>query len=553
MLVLAVPCWAQPRVDDPATAVMQLLETQRPAFRQTSLQDVAQARAAASAAAREVERVLAAWGDNGRAWQQYLQWDQLAAQLAVDDLELATLESLLVGLAGSHEGLERVEFLRLRAALSRCYYRRRALDDTELESEYDRRMDTLLSLVSSLQSDYSSDTLQRISEQLEWLVRREQAPDVVSALRQLAPAANVWLSVTQDFIAETTREPLDRVDPMTDNILGTTVHGTSHLVGTMAAFPVTAQHAAVLEARLEGAADTTGLGYNGPVRARLVGTAAVAAAGQIHFGPEGFTVGDTTAQVRATGRPTQMWTTYKSRVANGLVTCLARRCANKTQQLGDCIASRHAEDRLEQQLSEELQQRVDRLQEGYLTRFRNPLLRSQTFPRVFEAATAAGGAKVEMLLANPVQPGAWTRPPAADYEAPLMAWIHETALNNLAENLLAGRRVSEVELQQFMGTLLGETTGVAPAARDALDLVLAPSRPITFRLQDSLVEIRIRAEQFIRGRTRYPAMHMILRYEVARDGAQLVATQAQEPEVVPQDFEDSGSRRLARAKLPPAD
>ena len=114
---------------------------------------------------------------------------------------------------------------------------------------------------------------------------------MVAAVRDLAPVANVRLIVSQDFIAKTTREPVDRVDPLTDYVLGTTVHGTSHLVGTMAAFPVASDEEVRLEARLQGDADTDGRGYNGPVRANVVGAATVQATGDILFGPDGFHVG----------------------------------------------------------------------------------------------------------------------------------------------------------------------------------------------------------------------------------------------------------------------
>jgi hypothetical protein len=415
--------------------------------------------------------------------------------------------------------------------------------------EHTQRLDQLQALVLSLREGFRSDTLQRIAEHLQWLERHEQAPEIVAAARRLAPAANVWLSVSQDFIVRTTSEPLDRTDPLTDTVLGTTVHGTSHLVGTMAAVPVPAKGEAILEARLAGDADTEGWGYNGPVRACVVGRASVQAAGEIRFGPAGFRVGAATAHVCATGRPTRMWTTCRSHLANGLITCIAWRRSRQTQQLGDRIASQHAEDRLEQQLSEELRGRVAKLQRGYDTRFRHPLLRYEAFPRHFQAGSQAGGAAVEMLVADAVQLGAWSEPPSSEHVAPLQAQIHETALNNLADTMLAGRQVSEQDLQQFTSSLLGAESRESPAVRDAVDIALAPQRPLTFRIQDAMLEIRIRATQFVRGRTRYPAMHMILKYRVERDGDQLVATQAGEPEIVPQDFEQQGSRTLSAREV----
>lgn len=537
--------------DDALERALELVRRSSGAFRATSAQDVAQARAEAIGKWQALGQIFDRSGANGQAWKEYLLWDRLTAALSDNATTNADeLAKLLDRFHRHYAGLEHPAIMQLRDALHRYQHRLLAVKNKGLRDEFAQRMAELEQLVQSLHTAPHSETLQRIAVQLRWLRDHEQVPETVQVVRNLASAANIRVVASQSLIGRATYEPIDRVDPLTDVVLGTTVHGTSHLVGTMQAYPAASSQDVLLQARLQGDADTAGRGYNGPVRANVIGRALVEAAGEITFGPEGFRVGQTEAHVSATGRPTCMWTTCKSRIANGLITCVAKRRAARTQELGDCIASRHAEQRMEQQLDDELNDRVGKLQQSYLSEFRNPLLRHDTFPRVFQASSQADNAQVVMLLASSVQTGALTAAPESNIDAALHAQVHETAANNMAATMLAGRTISEVELRDFVSDMFGkpaEQTQVAK--RDLLEIVFSDALPLSFLFDDSVITIKIRGDRFIRYRTRYPAMNMIVRYAVEQSGDAVTARRAGEPEVVPKDFEVTGPRPLSAREI----
>ena len=83
----------------------------------------------------------------------------------------------------------------------------------------------------------------------------------------------------------------------------------------------------------------------------------------------------------------------------------------------------------------------------------------------------------------------------------------------------------------------------------ALQIVLADDRPMTIQVDASIITVKIRADRFIRNRTRYPAMNMVIRYTVQQVDHEVLARQAGEPEVVPQDFEETGRRRLSAREV----
>ncbi len=490
--------------------LLKLIGESRGLFRVTTADDVAAARSASVERTRELDELLDRSAQYGESWKKYLLWDRLLAQLANGaKADPAVLADVLERLDRDEDGLELPAMLRLRAALFR--YRQRILDrpDKELPEEFQRRLDQLAEQVSKIGANNLAKPLDTLAEQLHWFQRHEQIPKVVAAVRQLAPQPNCYVFVSDQFVATTTREQVDRIDPLTDCVLGTTIHGTSHLVGAMAAAPVGSQDEIKLVARLRGDATTEGRGYNGPVRADMVGEARIAVDGQIRFGPDGFQVGTATAHVSATGRPTSMWTTCQSRLVSGVITSVARRRAAKTQQLGDCIASRHAEQRLQVQVADELQSRLDKLQQQYLTRFRHPLLRHEMFPETFQASSTDRGAHMRLLLANSYQLGARQPPPSLQPNAAICLRWHQSAVNNLADSMLAGRTLSEVELRNFLNQLRGQAAEQQDASdKDVLYITFADQRPLTCQFDGQIVTLKLRADHFIVNRRRYAPMNV---------------------------------------------
>ncbi|MFW6170162.1 MAG: hypothetical protein ACODAD_06705 [Planctomycetota bacterium] len=519
----------------------------RDEFRVTTKVEVAAARSETRRKMVALNQVFNSAGAHGRAWQEYLLLDQLAAQLERgENGDPEALLRILERFRGDHAGLERPESMQLRTALERYYHRTVACDNETSREEFLRRLGQLEKLVGMLSDGFNSKTLQKIGLHLRWLRQREQAPAVVEAVRDLAPGANVRLTVSREFLDRVIPDRVDRVDPMKDCVLGTTIRGTSHLVGNMTVVPLPCQHEVQLGVRLRGEADTSGRGYHGPVRMRVVGTAVVEATGDILFGSEGFRRGATRAHVSATGRPTSMWTTYRSRIADGLAMHIARRRAARTQQTANYIASRNAEQRLKRQVDEEVQTHLDVLQDIYLDHFRKPLLRRRMFPRVFRATSHEQGARLDMLLATDTQTGAPRPGPLPESQTAFSVHIHATAINNLADTLLAGRTIGQSELREFVHYLFtGESQAPSVEQEDQFQIVLADERPLTFHADDSRITLKVRTQRFVTDRAKYPPMNLTIRYTPRWAEEAGLPTWLTELEVLPPGFHKQGDRRMS--------
>lgn len=530
---------------------LALVDEAREAFRVTTADDVAAARVEVLEKMDVLNGILDAAEAHGRDWKQYLLWDRLAVQVNGErEADTDELQEILKRFDGNYPGLELPAITRLGDALKQYHRRTLALSDGDLEEEFNGRLEQLKALVQLFSTNHEGEILQRISGQLTWFQQQEQIPAVVRAVRDLADAINLRLIVSRDLCAEITREPIDRVDPVTDCVLGTTVYGRSYLAGDLMVLPAPSERMVRLKTRMLGDADTVGRGYHGPVRAHVVGTAPVHATADILFGAKGFQVGPVSANVRVMAWPSSIWTTYNSRVVDGLVSRIARRRAARTQGLADDIASRHAEQRLRRQFSEELETRVSALQRAYLNHVRKPLLRHRTFPRIFRASSHKEGAQVEMLLGTAAQTGAPHPPPSVRSQAALLVQIHETAMNNVAQNVLAGHTADRAELHQFFSQLLADGSRQTAADEgDGFQMVLAEERPLTLAVDDSVLIIKVRARRFITSRSRYPAMNMTMQYKLQLADGGLRATRVGELEVLPPSFEEEGRQRLSAREI----
>jgi hypothetical protein len=468
-----------------------------------------------------------------------------------------------------HEGLELPAILEVRDALE-CYLVRSAtVGDSRVEDEFRSRVETLAQLLSAC--DRSSDgatlavKLELIPPLLAWFERHEQVPALVQAVRQLAGKPNVRLIVSQPLITQLTTESMDRVDPLTDCILGTSIRGTSHLVGTLDASPVTSRDGIRLLASLRGDAVTQGRASNGPVRAHVNGHANVSGQGEILFDPNGFRVGHTTAQVTVTGTPSAIWTVYRSRIANGLITHVARRRAARTKELSQQIASQHAQQRLQIQIEQELRARLTELQEQYQTRFRHPLLRRKAFPELFETRSWSNGAELLMCMASSCQLGALESPPPIENRSAVTVQFHQSAINNLATSFLSGKQVSEIEVRDLIDRIFGpdvtrsegsrsegsrpEDSRDRPKDGKVLHIVCADDRPISLYCENQEIALKVRAKNFILNRRKYSPMDILIRYRLEFSSKGWVATQVHEAEITPPRFETEGRGRLGSREI----
>lgn len=530
---------------------LALIQDARSGFRATTDRDVAAARREVRTKLAILETLLDSAGSHGAAWNDYLLLERLKKELdGKTEARPDELKEVLDRFKQDYSGLERAEIMQLGLTLERYCHRAMAADDASLREEFVRRLDQLEGLVRELSQGRDSGILQEIAEHLAWFERYEQVPEVVRTVRDLAPAVNLRLNVSRNLLKNASRSRIDRVDPLVDCVLGTTVHGTSHLRGRLEVVPVEGDHELTFQARIRGQADTAGRGHNGPVRMRVAGTASVEAAAKITFDADGFRGGTSHVDVYASTRPISMWTTYRSRIIDRLVSGFARQRAARQEQLSNYIASRHAETRVRRQLEEEVRTRLDVLQSLYRDQFRGPLLRRRMFPRIFRATSEKDSARIDMLLAARTQSGALTPPPDPPPQVALSLQFHETVVNNLADRFLAGRAIGTRELRTFVWELFGhEPKQVEGGEESEFEIVLADQRPLTFRADDSVITLNIRAQRFISRRAKYPPMNMEVRYRLPGDEAGSVLTRLSELEVLPPGFHEQGRRRMSAREI----
>jgi hypothetical protein len=128
--------------------------------------------------------------------------------------------------------------------------------------------------------------------------------------------------------------------------------------------------------------------------------------------------------------------------------------------------------------------------------------------------------------------------------------VHESAVNNLADRMLAGRTVSELQIREFVSRMFGGSSDSAAADEaTVLHIVFADERPVTVRVADSVLTVQLRASNYIVNRRKYAPMNVTLRYRLQAVSNELLATQDGEPDIQPPDVEQQGPRRLGSREI----
>ncbi len=322
-------------------------------------------------------------GTNAKAWEKYLNWDALEAQLQADAKpEPAQLDRVLAQLRTDKVGLDMRPFTGLATALADYDVRVRQSQNPRAREEYEAELDKLSAALEAYAKEATAEHLKAVGVELEWLVNRHQAAPLVESISYRLSQPNLYVAVAGSFLNDGLGRAIDETAPVRDVILGTRLVGTGRTEGDVSFRLVPNADVAVLEATLEGVNQSRNIGYNGPAIINTTGTTRLVATKWLTLDIDGIHGLPVTA---AADMSTQITGIGSSK--RGFADCIVRRVASKRagQQKGQAerIAEGHAEDRLERMFEERIGTELARSNTQFRERFRNPLVRRGQLPRVY--------------------------------------------------------------------------------------------------------------------------------------------------------------------------
>jgi len=527
----------------PRAELLPACRAARTDFRPLDNTDVEQSRENLLQALSRLERRLELAGPNGAAWGKYLQLEKLQALLqGAGPIDKTLLTRIHARFLAGYEGLELVWFLDVQQALHNYIATLNAVNNPAIKGAYESVIDRLTeSLERYLKQPTTEDAL-IISDSIRFLEQSRQAPRLVRSLKHHLVCPNLFAEVSEEIVGAGIAEAVDEILPIRDCILGTDISGTARTRGQISSTVRPDSEEGAIDVYFSGAAESDNVGYNGPVTIFSTSISQLTAHKRLWLNKTGFSSSPAVSQADTSIAIHDI----QSRKGRRFVERLAWRRAMRQQAMAECIASRHAEDRLNLRMDRQAAEALERANQAYVEKFYRPFTERKLFPEMLQFTTDERNLRVVGLQAGSGKLAAPDLPPSADTNADILLKVHESMINNLAHDAFAGRTVYEEKVQAVATDLLGYLPEKMKGEEDGKPwaITFAARQPISVTFADSGFRITLRGVRYFKGKDEHPAMNVSVAYKIVQSPEGFKAVRQGEIEVFPPDFVPGSGQQL---------
>ena len=531
------------RLEELATSALQATETFRPAS------DAALDSAAAGLrqALTPLETLLNR-SASGKAWRTYLDWPALQAQAAsgkaADPATLRRLEQLF---NATETGLDMPEFVRARKAVSR-YAEVADAARGNGASRMSQRLGALASSLLSASATGSAESLAPVPPILERLVEAGQAAGIVAAVRDANSRPNILLEVHENLLAQAVNRPIDQMMPVDEVVLGTRVRGSGHTQGNVRLDFVPSPDRAAFDLVFDATNIAHTRGSQGPVTVNSRGVTSLGA--RRRFFLDEYTASASPVQASASTDSTVTGIAVNSRFGKRMIQKIASRKIAETMPQAEAIAEGRARDRLRRQFQEQTEPALAQFRDQFQEKVRGPLEKQGLYPEMLHMNTTDTTLAITARKSTASQLAAASMPPAAAAGTLISARVHESAINNMLEEKLGGRMITQADVDKMARegkTQMPESLGSDPDQKPWA-VTFAKHRPVTVAVDDGRVKLMVRGDKFVSGDRSFPGMDIWATYAIATSSQGLHLIREGDVQIYPPGFKPGGSEKLSMAE-----
>ena len=486
---------------------------------------------------------------SGADWRKYLDWPALEGQAssgqAADPRVLRDLEKKL----GSPEmGLDMPQFVRVRKAVTK-YAELADAARGDGAKQFSDRLDKLSSALLTASASGQAEALASVAPILERLVESGQAPGIVAAIRGANSRPNIHLEVAEDLLAPAVNRPVDQVQPVDDVVLGTRIRGTGHTTGTVRLDFVPSGEKAVFDIILGATNISHTRGTQGPVTVNSRGVTAIDARRRIFL--DEFNVAAAPVEASADTNSTVTGMGINARFGKRLIRRIATKKIAESKAQAESIAEGKARDRIRRQFGEQTEPAVAQMRDQFQQKVRGPLQTRGLYPESFHMHTTDRHLRIVARKSLAGQLAAFSSPPAASADNIITAQIHESAVNNILEDKLGGKVITQDDVARIakeQNLKMPDSLGSDPdAEQKTWAITFAKYRPVTVATSESRVKVTVRGDKFVSGDRSFPGMDIAAVYAVGQGPKGPVLVREGNVQISPAGFK-SGDRKLTMAE-----
>jgi hypothetical protein len=370
-----------------------------------------------------------------------------------------------------------------------------------------------------------------ISEQRQSLLysANEAEQTLGKRIEQNYRNANVRLAISEDLMNRFLPEPQVFDAPVADTIMGASVSGNSRTLNKLRLRLIPDERKIRLGLEAHGVVHSNTGASSGPVTIYNRGKTNYVARKLILVSNSGLHVWPAIADATSASDTQAIDTKYDS---IPLVRSIVRNMAQTQQDEAYDRAMTEVETRVENtvrhRLDKEADPRINRISLDYVQKLQGPLERLNLAPTPISLSTNEERAIIRFRIAGDNQLGAHTPRPCAPSDSLASVQVHESVLNNAADQL--GLNGQSFTLPQLHG-MLAEKLNLPGATPDDLpedaQVTFAPQDAVLIRCDDGKIWVTLSIAELSQGRRSFrnfkatAAYHLLshgLHTELERDG-----------------------------------
>jgi hypothetical protein len=478
--------------------------------------DVLGAKQQLLAAADRLEARLKVGGPNAAEWRTFVELDAMRAQLAPGHTpNLAKLNEIYGRYASGYSGLGLAAFRDVRQGIVEFVAAARGVNDKNVKSVHDQVLDGLAAGLEAFAKAPTVENVQTINNALTWLSNARQVPDLRRQIMAAFHQPNVLVHVSGALLNAGASRTVDQAEPIEDCILGTSIQGTGHVTGQVTMQLVPDDDRAVVDAVFLGAVDSNNVGYNRGVQINTTGHTSIGAIKRTWLTAEGLWSLPACSNAETSTTITGICASHK------MIERIAWKRAGQQKCEAEAIASDHAQQRMNTRMDQQTLEQLTQANDQYYENFRGPLVERGLFPEDLHFSSTSRQLLVAAVEAKPLQAaasGASSLQP--DAKADLSALVHETMINNFAQNALGGMVLHEDEVRTIATRMLGKTPPELKSDedREPWGIAFADQLPISVHLGDNTIDITVRGQRYFQGDVPRPGMNVTAHYKLVGAG-----------------------------------
>lgn len=486
-------------------------------------------------------------GQNGADWKKFLMFSELRAELnKKSNVDLEVLGKVGRRYTAGYLGLEDPDFRDVAAALDDFSDAVVLAQAKDAKQDYEQTLDQLAVAVEGAGAAGPDSTQAvAIGRLVTHLERFGQADNIVKAVTSRYSQPNLLIDLSQGFADDSLVQPIDRTEPVTDCILGTSISGCGRTIGDVRLDFVEAEDRAEIHAWMNGVNHSQTVGSNRSALIYSTGQTTLSGEQTLYLTEDGLAAGPVNATARINNRITGFGSTKRG-IVGKIVMKVAAKKAPQQQGQATAIAQQHAKQRLIRSLNKDVNELVSKSREAWQTRVRLPLRRFDIEPQEMQFSTTEDSLRIRVLQGGRGRLGAPSAPPQIAGNAGLGVRVHTSLINNGAQQAVAGRTFDRDRADE----LLRNQLGLKLKERNELDevpfsITFADQDPVTVEFDNNRLSVTIRAAGFTSDGKPLEAMDITSHYTLTADKNGIRLTRDGEYEIYPPGFVRGGPKKLS--------